>query len=172
MKTQKVVAFATALFCAGAGVGYAAQKVGPSLYHGKSKDEAALALVEAAKIQAGDGSWERIAIGRALYLGGHKTEGQAIFDAILGGDHEDSDEYRIARIYTEAHEWAKAKPLFDDFVANNPKDEKGLAEVGADYLLNGDRATAEDLFDRSFKTSEFWATVAAADAYLGVSPEE
>jgi tetratricopeptide (TPR) repeat protein len=172
MKTRTLVAFATALFCTGAGVGYAAQKVGASLYHGKSKEEAALALVEAAKVQAGDGSWERIAIGRVLYLGGRRTEGQAIFDAILGGDHEDSDEYRIARIYAEAHEWPKAKPLFDGFLAKNPDDEKGLAEIGADYLLNGDRATAENLFDRSFKTSEFWATVAAAGAYLGVSPEE
>jgi hypothetical protein len=170
MKKVTVPAVAAALVCAG--VGYAAEKNSPSMYHGKSKDDAALTLVEAAKVQADNGSWERIAVGRVLYLGGHKAEGQAIFDAILGDDHEDSDEYRVARVYAEAHEWTKAKPLFDRFVANNPKDEKGLAEVGAYYLVNGDRATAEDLFDRSFKTREFWATVAVAGAYLGVSPEE
>jgi hypothetical protein len=40
-------------------------------------------------------------------------------------------------------------------------------------LLNGDRETAESLFDRSFKRNpELWATVAAAGAYLGVKPQE
>lgn len=139
---------------------------------GRSKDAAGLALVEAAKVQAGSGSWERIAVGRLLYLGGHKPEGQAIFDSILAGDHEDSDEFRIARVYEEAHEWPKAKPLFDRFVANRPKDEKGLADIGTYYLLNGDRATAESLYDRSFQTLEFWATVSAAGGYLGVPPQE
>ena len=173
MKTRTAVAVATALFCAGIGIGWAATKNAPSLYHGKSKEEAGLALVEAAKLQAGDGSWERIAIGRVLYLGGHKPEGQAVFDAMLAGKHEDSDEFRIARVYREAGEWSKAKPLFDRFVANNPKDEKGLAEVGALYLINGDRDGAERLFDRSFAISaEIWATVGAAGAYLGVVPEE
>ena len=172
MKARTAVAVATALFCAGIGVGWAATKNAPSLYRGKPKEEAGLALVEAAKVQAGKGSWERIAVGRLLYLGGHKAEGQAIFDAMLAGDHEDSDEFRIARVYEEAHEWPKAKPLFDRFVANNPKDEKGLADIGTYYLLNGDRTTAERLFDRSFETLEFWATVSAAGAYLGVPPQE
>jgi tetratricopeptide (TPR) repeat protein len=172
MKIRTAVAVATALFCAGIGIGWAATRNAPSLYRGKSKDEAGLALVEAAKVQAGKGSWERIAVGRLLYLGGHKSEGQAIFDAMLAGDHEDSDEFRIARVYEEAHEWPKAKPLFDRFVANNAKDEKGLADIGTYYLLNGDRTTAESLFDRSFETLEFWATVSAAGAYLGVPPQE
>lgn len=172
MKARNAVAAATALFCAGIGIGWAATKNAPSLYHGKSKDEAGLALVEVAKVEAGDGSWERIAVGRLLYLGGHRAEGQAIFDSILAGDHEDSDEFRIARVYEEAHEWPKAKPLFDRFVSNNPKDEKGLADIGAYYLLNGDRAAAERLFDRSFETVEFWATVSAAGGYLGVPPQE
>ena len=150
-----------------------ASKNAPALYHGKSSEEAALALVEQAKIQADNGSWERIAIGRVLYLGGHKTEGLAIFDAILGMKHADSDEFRIARVYAEAHEWAKAKSLFDHFIENNPKDESGLADVGAYYLVNGDRATAESLFDRSFeRKGDIWATVAAAGAYLGVPPQE
>ena len=92
----------------------------------------------------------------------------------LNGKHEDSDVYRIARVYQEAGDWELAKPLFDRFLASNPDDEKGLAEVGAYYLLHGDRARAEQLFDRSFQVSpdELWATLAAADAYLNVKPEE
>ena len=63
--------------------------------------------------------------------------------------------------------------LVTDFVSEAPKDEKGLADVGAYYLLNGDRATAESLFDRSFeRKDELWATVSAAGAYLGVPPQE
>jgi tetratricopeptide (TPR) repeat protein len=173
VKTRVAIALAAGLFVAGIGIGYATQKVAPSLFHGKSKEDAARALLDAARVQAGDGSWERIAIGRVLYLGGHKAEGQAVFDAMLGGKHEDSDEFRIARVYREAGEWSKAKPLFDKFVAGNPKDEKGLAEIGAYYLINGDRDAAEKLFDRSFAISdEVWATVGAAGAYLGVAPEE
>ena len=172
MKTRTAVAIATALFCTGIGVGYAASKNAASLYRGKSKEEAGLTLIEAAKLQADNGSWERIAIGRVLYLGGHRTEGQAIFDAILADEPEDSDELRIARVYEEAHEWSKAKPLFDRVVDEDAKDEKALADVGAYYLLNGDRATAENLFDRSFRSAELWATISAAGAYLGVAPQE
>lgn len=174
MKPRIAAVIAAGLFVAGIGVGYAAQKLAPTLYHGKAASEAGRALLEAAREQAGDnGSWELIGIGRIHYLGGQKAEGQAIFDALLAGDHEDSDVYRIARVYREAGEWAKAKPLFDRYLAANPKDEKGLAEVGAFYLLNGDREGAERLFDRSFAiTPEVWATIAAAGAYLGVAPQE
>ncbi|MBO9663196.1 tetratricopeptide repeat protein [Dokdonella sp.] len=169
----RVALVSTLLFTAGIAVGYAAQKLDPSLYSGKSKEEAARSLIEAARVQAGDGSWERIAIGRLHYLGGAKAEGQAVFDDVLSKKHEASDEYRIGRVYCEAGEWSKAKPLFDRYVRENPKDEKELAAIGAYYLLNGDRATAESLFDRSFKIApEVWATVAAAGAYLGVKPQE
>lgn len=173
MNNRIAAALAAGLFVAGIGIGYAAQKVSPQVFHGKSKEDAARALLDVARVQAKDGSWERIAIARVLYLGGHKAEGQAMLDGLLAGEHEDSDEFRIARLYREAGEWSKAKPLFDRFIANNPKDEKGLAEVGAFYLLNGDRDTAERLFERSFGVAaEFWATVGAAGAYLGVVPEE
>jgi tetratricopeptide (TPR) repeat protein len=173
MKNRIAPALAASLFVAGIGIGYAAQKVSPSLFHGKSKEDAARALLDIARVQAGDGSWERIAIARVLYLGGHKAEGQAMLDAMLAAEHEDSDEFRIARLYREAGEWTKAKPLFDRFVANNPKDEKGLAEVGAYYLLNGDRDAAEKLFDRSFAISaENRATDGAAGPYLRDVPQE
>jgi hypothetical protein len=39
--------------------------------------------------------------------------------------------------------------------------------------LNGDRATAEQLFDRAYKIEreELWATLDIAGAYLGVQPQ-
>lgn len=175
--TLRVTAAAAAiLFVAGIGVGYGAQKLQPtaSLYHGKPSPQAAKALLDAALVQAGkDGSWERIGAGRVYYLGGFKAEGQAIFDAILAGKHEDSDLYRIARVYREAGEWDKAKPLFERYFAANPDDASDLAEVGAFYLLDGDRETAERLFDRSFEAEgdNPWATVRVAGAYLGVPPQ-
>lgn len=176
MKHAIAVALAAALFAAGTGIASAAPKprADASMYRGKEAGEAGRALLDVALKQAGKGSWERIGVGRAYYLGGFKAEGQAIFDALLNGKHEDSDVYRIARVYQEAGEWERAKPLFDRYLASNPDDEKGLAEVGAYYLLHGDRARAEQLFDRSFQASpdELWATLAAADAYLNVKPEE
>lgn len=176
MNRTIAIALAAALSVAVTGIATAAQKprADASMYHGKEATEAGRALLDVALKQAGKGSWERIGVGRAYYLGGFKAEGQAIFDALLNGRHEDSDVYRIARVYQEAGEWDRAKPLFDRYLASNPSDEKGLAEVGAYYLLHGDRARAEQLFDRSFQSSpdELWATLAAADAYLNVKPEE
>jgi tetratricopeptide (TPR) repeat protein len=172
MKARHVV-LALSLFVFGVAVGSAAKKAEPSAYRSKSKQEAAKALLAAAKVQAGHGSWERIAIGRVYYLGGMKPEGEAIFQDVLAKKPESSDLFRIARVYREAGEWPKAKELFDRYVKASPKDDKGLAEVGAYYMLNGDRAAAEDLFDRSFKLeSELWATVSAAGSYVGVAPQE
>lgn len=169
----RIAIVSSLLFVAGIAVGYAAQKLDPALFRGKSKADAARSLIEAARVQAGDGSWERIAIGRIQYLGGAKPEGQAVFDAVLSTKPDSSDLFRIARVYCEAGEWDKAKPLFDRYVRERPKDEKEIAAIGAYYLLNGDRATAEDLFGRSFqRRAELWATVAAAGAYLGVAPQE
>ena len=108
-----------------------------------------------------------------LYLGGDKPGGQAMFDALLQGDHEDSDIFRIAKVYQEAGEWDKAKPLFEGYAQRNPKDETDLATIGAFYLINGEREEAERLFDRAFQVKqELWATVAAAGAYAGVAPQE
>jgi tetratricopeptide (TPR) repeat protein len=166
--------FATLLFFVGAVVGYAAaRRVAPSEYQGKTKEEAGKALLEQARVQAGKGSWERIAVGRVYYLAGMKQEGQAIFDEVLSRKPDSSDLFRVARVYREAGEWPRAKEMFDKYLQQYPKDDKALAEVGSYYLLNGDRATAEQLFQRSFKLeSEMWSTVSAAAAYLGVDPQE
>jgi tetratricopeptide (TPR) repeat protein len=167
------MAAATALFVAGAGAGIAASKINNSAaYHDRAPHDAGDALLEAALLQAGKGSWARIAVGRVYYLGGEKAKGQAIFEAILHDDPEDSDEMRIAKVYEEAGEWEKARPLFDSALRGSD-DETDLATVGAYYLVNGDRAHAEELFDRSFREkAEVWATVAAAGAYMGVKPQE
>lgn len=172
MKVRSLV-LATIVFVGGIGVGIAAQKIDTSLYHGKSSADAARGLLEAARVEAGDGSWERIGIGRVYYLGGMKPEGEAIFDDILAHKHKPSDLFRIARAYREGGNWAKAKPLFDRYVSENPDDAEELAQVGAYYLINGDRAGAEALFDRSFHAKEeLWATISAAGAYVGVVPQE
>jgi tetratricopeptide (TPR) repeat protein len=177
MTVRITAAAAAILFVAGIGVGFAAQKLRPTpaTYHEKAPRDAGRALLDAALVQAGkNGSWERIGAGRVYYLGGFKAEGQAIFDSLLAGKHADSDVYRIARVYAEAGEWQKAKPLFDRFVAANPDDAKGLAEVGAHYMLQGDRATAERMFDRALEIEDGdpWMTEHMAGAYLGVRPQE
>ena len=161
------------LLALAAGTGHAAKRVDAPAYRTMAQPEAGKALLQKALAEAGKGSWERIAVGRVYYLGGMKAEGQAIFDEVLSKGSESSDLFRVARVYREAGEWPRAKPLFDQALLLNPKDEKGLAEVGAYYLANGDRETAEALFDRSFKiASEIWASVSAAGAYLGVAPQE
>lgn len=175
--TVRITAVAAAiLFVAGIGVGYGAKlRPTPLTYQDKAPQEAGKALLEIALAQAGkNGSWERIGAGRVYYLGGFKAEGQAVFDAVLAGKHEDSDVYRIARVYAEAGEWAKAKPLFDRFLAANPDDAKAFAEVGAHYLLQGDRTTAERMFGRALdiEDGDPWMTEHMAGAYLGVKPQE
>lgn len=177
MKTSLSVAIAAAVFVAGAGVGYTAQKqqkTTTAMYHAKANPEAAKELLAVAKLQAGKGSWEQIAVGRVYYLGGFKAEGQAIFDAILTGKHEDSDVFRIARVYSEAGEWDKARPMFDRYFKGTDDDGTGYAEVGALYLMNGDRANAEQMFDRSvaIEPEDLWSTLHIAGAYLNVRPQE
>ena len=172
MKFRRMVV-AAALFVLVAPAGLAAQKVAPSQYHDKGKQEAAHALLEVAKVQAGKGSWERIAVGRVYYLGGFKPEGQAIFDEVLAKDPEGTDLFRIGRIYWQAGERERAMGLFERALRENPKDSSGMAELGAYHLLLGDRAAAETWFDRSFnREDDLWATVAAAGSYLGVAPQE
>ncbi len=156
----------------GASEVYAAKRLAPPPYRSQTNEVAAKALLQQALTLAGDGSWERIAVGRVYYLAGMKNEGQVIFDQVLSNE-EPSDLFRVARVYLEAGEWPRAKALLDKAVQLDPQDENGLAEAGAYYLLQGDRATAEALFDRAFKKGdEIWVAVSAAGGYLGVKPQE
>ncbi|MFL6245905.1 MAG: tetratricopeptide repeat protein [Thermoanaerobaculia bacterium] len=145
-----------------------------SMYRGKDKKEAGKALLVLAKQQAGKGSWERIGVGRVYYLGGMKSEGQAIFDEVTAKKPEPTDWWRIGRVYFEAGEWDKAQAAFEKSLAKNPNDDKGLAELGAYYMIKGDRAKAEELYDKSYsiESGEVWNTAMIAGGYLGVKPQE
>src|SRR5881275_1325374 len=138
MKRRAIVVIV--VFAFGVAVGVLARGkaiVEPVMYRGQPNDAVVRALLAVAREQAGRGSWERIAVGRAYYLGGMKKEGQEIFDSIR--KPEDSDLLRIGRIYYEAGEWDKAKQTFDRVIDKAPKDAPWLAEIGAYYNLKGER---------------------------------
>lgn len=145
-----------------------------SLYRGKDKKAAGMALLELSQKQAGKGSWERIGVARVYYLAGMKSEAQAIFDDVTSKKPEPTDWWRIGRVYWEAGEWDKARDAFEKSMGKNKEDDKGYAELGSYYLLQGDREKAEELFDRSFSlnSDEVWSTSMVAGAYLGVKPQE
>ncbi len=149
--------------------------VSPADFQGQEPAKAAETLLTRARAQAGKGTWERIAVGRVLYLSGKKAEGQQIFDEVMAEPKAEADDWiRIARVYYEAGEWDKAKPLFDKVIVALPKDEDWHAEVGAYHLVQGDRGTAEKLFARSFELdpSNVHNSLRAAAAYLGLAPRE
>jgi tetratricopeptide (TPR) repeat protein len=163
------------VFGLGAAAGaYAAKKpgVGPALYAGKPAPEAVAGLLDMAKGLAEKGSWENIAVGRVYYLSGKKAEGQAIFDAAAGGKEDAGDWIRIGRVYREAGEWDKARAVFEKVLKLKPDDEDWLAEIGAYYVLKGDRARGEELFNRSFQREprSLWNTLRAAAAFAKVEP--
>jgi tetratricopeptide (TPR) repeat protein len=146
----------------------------PDIYQGKDPKAAANALLEGALQLAGDGSWERIAVGRAWYLGGDKTRGQQIFDAVTGTKEvEGSDWFRIGRIYAEAGEWDKAQAAFDKALSLDADDDTGMVEYGSIAMLNKNRAKAEELFTKAMtrKPREFWHWVNAGGSYLGVKAQ-
>lgn len=147
----------------------------PDLVRGKPANEAAATLLDGALQLAESGSWERIAVGRAWYLGGDKAKGQQIFDTVTAGKKvAASDWFRIGRVYTEAGEWDKATTAFDRALSMKPDDDSGMIEYGALANLHKDRDKAEMLFDRAMKKNprEFWHWVGAGGSYLGVSPPQ
>jgi thioredoxin-like negative regulator of GroEL len=124
MKHARVFVFGLACFLFGVVVQTSlAQKKGQhfnaEIFQGKEPKAAAAALLDTALKLAGDGSWERIAVGRAWYLGGDKAKGQQIFDEVTSGKKtKASDWVRIARVYVEAGEWDKAQPIFEKVLTN------------------------------------------------------
>ena len=146
----------------------------PELIQNKDAKSAASALLEGALQLAGDGSWERIAVGRAWYLGGDKAKGQEILDGVTNSKRVvASDWFRVGRIYAEAGEWDKARAAFERAVALEPDDDSGAIEFGGLANVNGDRAKADELFLRAMKKKprEFWHWVNAGGSYLGVKPQ-
>ena len=144
------------------------------LVKGKDSKAAAATLLETAMQLAGTGSWERIAVGRAWYLGGDKAKGQQIFDDVTNGKKvEGSDWFRIARVYVEAGEWAKAQAAFDKALAKDTDDDSGMIEYGGFANVFKDRAKAESLFEKAMakNSKDFWHWVGAGGSYLGVKPQ-
>lgn len=142
-------------------------------FKGKSPSEAAEALLAEGLKAAGNGSWERIAVGVVYYEGlEDKSRGQAILDQVVNGKPAWTDLQRTARFYAEIGDWAKAKPLYDRAISMRGKEAVLLAEAGAYYNLNGDRAGAEALFTRAFQAESDnpWAYAMAAASYLGKKP--
>jgi len=143
------------------------------MFKGEPK-AAAAALLDGALQLAEQGSWERIAVGRAWYLGGDKARGQKMLDEVTGSRKvEGSDWFRVARLYAEAGEWDKARMAFDKALAIDKNDDTGMVEYGALANVNQDRAKAEMLFEQAFKKNprEFWHWVNAGGSYLGVKPQ-
>lgn len=175
MNKTRTFTIITLVFFAGIAVGVVAAR-GPatdtSIYRGKSSAEAGKALLELSRMQAGKGSWENIAVGRVYYLAGMKPEGQALFNVATSKKDDASDSIRIGRVYYDAKEWDKAFAAFNHALQLKPKDAPWLAEVGAYYNLRGDRAKAEQLFDRSFQqeSGEVWHTINMAGSYFGLEP--
>jgi Tfp pilus assembly protein PilF len=178
MRTSYVAAICAACFVAGAltQAGFAQKKnvtFDPTMFDG-TPPAVGTKMLENALVLAEQGSWERIAVGRAWYLGGDKTKGQQIFDDVTNSKKvEGSDWFRVARVYTEAGEWDKARTAFDKAMAMNADDDTGSIEYGAFALLNNDRSKAEGLFRTAMqkKPKEFWHWVNAGGAYLGVKPQ-
>lgn len=105
-------------------------KVPATLYEGKAPKDAGRALLDAAEAQAAGGSWELLGVGRVYYLWGDKAKAQRLFDLVLGNKPQKSDYERLAKVYLEAGEWAKAEPLLNRVVDLDPKDDSALAEAG------------------------------------------
>ncbi len=173
MVRARSIAFVATIFILGFVGGVLARgRVDPALYHGRSKREAARALLELSTRQAGKGSWENLAVARGYYLGGMKSDGQVIIDSLIAKKAVGSDWMRIGEIYYEGGEWQKAKDAFDNAMNLEPKNASFRSEAGAFYNLKGDRQKAELLFDRAFEleSDEVWRTVDIAGSYLGVEP--
>ena len=179
MKRFAIVAIGVVSFAGGAFVHMLLAQTGEPVavidqIKGKDAKEAATVLLDGALERAGNGSWERIAVGRAWYLGGDKAKGQKVFDAVTTSTKvESSDWFRVGRVYAEADEWEKATKAFDKALEMKPKDDSSMVEYGALAILNNDRAKAEGLFERAFEKNpnEFWHWVTAGGSYVGVHPQ-
>jgi tetratricopeptide (TPR) repeat protein len=177
MKKTFAVVLAAACLTLGFGVGYAAKAKGPgiTLIAGKSSKDAGLAALQEAERRAGDGSWELIAVARVYYLTGEKAKAQALLDQVIKGEEPGaSDWHRIGQLYADAGENARAEEFFLKALAEEPREDRYQAEVGAWYIRTGQREKGEALMAKAFtiNAEEFWHYVRAAEALLGVAPND
>lgn len=151
MKEHLKAACAVLALAGVAGLAHAAPKPGrtdPAMYRGQAPQKAAAALLDVAKTQTEDGSWERIAIGRIYYLGGRKPDGEAMFKALLDRTEKTSDLYRIAQVYAEAGEWPKARPLLDRMLTMKEADAGDVLRAARAYAEHREWARAKPLFEK------------------------
>jgi thioredoxin-like negative regulator of GroEL len=177
MKARMAIGLVCAMFGLVVQVGLAQSKkpvFTADMIQGKDARTAGTTLLDSALQLAGTGSWERIAVGRAWYLGGDKAKGQQIFDGVTGNKKvEASDWFRVARVYMEANEWDKAKVAFERALAMDPGDDTGAIEFAGNANVEKDRATAEAQFIKTMtkSKSDFWHFVNAGGSYFGVKPQ-
>jgi tetratricopeptide (TPR) repeat protein len=173
-RTNAIIAIAA--FALGATSALVAKKVTfdpKDYYAGATPQAAAAALLKEAVVLAKDDTWDRIGIGRVLYQSGDTKGGEAQFQSVLGGAKvAKSDIYRIATAYAAAKDWPKAKPLFERAIAMDPGDDTGIMKAACWFNLNGDRARAEQLFDKALgkNPDDVWHYTLSAGSYLGVAP--
>ena len=132
MKARWIAAGAALALVGAAATVQAAPKMtrtATTMYGAQAPQQAATALLEAARTQTDGGSWEEIGIGRVLYLGGRKAEGEVLFNAMLARTQATSDVYRIAQVYIEATEWPKARPLLDRMLTMKEHDAGDVMRV-------------------------------------------
>ena len=176
MKRMFSAVVAAACLTLGFGVGYAARAKGPgmTLIAGKPAKEAALAALQEAERRAGDGSWELIGVARVYYLTGDKAKAQALLDKVTKGEPGGSDWHRIGLLYADAGDNARAEEFFLKALAAEPREDGYQAEIGAWYILNGQREKGEALMAKAFaiNSEEFWHYLRAAEALYGVPPND
>jgi tetratricopeptide (TPR) repeat protein len=177
MKRTLIVICIALVFSLGIATGVVAAKklktIDPETYKGKEPEEAARALLELARVRAGDGTWGRIHVARVYYRMGEKEEGEKILDEVLKEEAKAGEWMRIGRLYYHAGQWDAAKKTFDTVLTLKPDDEDWLAEIGAYYNLQGDREKAEEMFEKSFSTGlPLKNILAAAGSYVDVPPRQ
>ncbi|HZX79406.1 MAG TPA: hypothetical protein VFE72_00435 [Lysobacter sp.] len=148
-------ALALAAFAGAAGAKPKLGRTETAMYQGKAPAQAASALLDVAKTQTEDGSWERIAIGRIYYLGGRKPEGEAMFKAVLDGTDKTSDLFRVARVYIEAGEWPKARPLLDRMLTMKEADAGDVMRAARTYAEHKEWSRAKPLFEKFVAMDDF-----------------
>jgi tetratricopeptide (TPR) repeat protein len=173
MKTILVTAVAAVSLSLGVGIGMAAKLTGAGItvISGKSDREAGLAALTEAERLAGKGSWELIAVGRVYYLSGDKVRGAALFDRATAGKQSAGDYQRIAEVYADAGDTAKAEESYGKMLVLDPEDDSQLAEVGAWYIRIGQRDKGEQYLAKAFQKGPHDPLhyVLAAEGLLGVS---
>lgn len=160
MKSNWIAAGVALALVGMAGTASAAPKVkpvrtAPSMYAAQAPQQAATALLDAARTQTEGGSWETIGIGRVLYLGGRKAEGEALFNELLARTEKTSDVYRIAEVYMEAKEWARARPLLERMLTMKEHDAGDVMRVAREYVEHREFARAKPLFERFLAMDDF-----------------